>query len=95
MATVEAESCSVLHKVGAEMVGTFALVFAGCGAIIVDRLSGGAGDDKIRGGTGDDRLAGGDGNDVSLLAVGVAAIPEPSTALLSAIGLLALLRRKR
>jgi len=42
MAKVEVEPCSVLHKVGAEMVGTFALVFAGCGAIVVDRLSGGA-----------------------------------------------------
>jgi aquaporin NIP len=30
------------QKVGAEMVGTFALVFAGCGAIMVDGLSGGA-----------------------------------------------------
>lgn len=29
------------QKVGAEAVGTFALVFAGCGAIMVDQLSGG------------------------------------------------------
>ena len=32
---------SILQKTGAEMVGTFALVFAGCGAIMVDELSGG------------------------------------------------------
>ena len=32
----------VLQKVGAEMVGTFALVFAGCGAIMVNQISGGA-----------------------------------------------------
>jgi len=32
----------LLRKVGAEMVGTFALVFAGCGAIMIDRISGGA-----------------------------------------------------
>jgi len=30
------------RKVGAEMIGTFALVFAGCGAIMVNALSGGA-----------------------------------------------------
>lgn len=42
MTGMTGESCSVLHKVGAEMVGTFALVFAGCGAIVIDRLSGGA-----------------------------------------------------
>jgi MIP family channel proteins len=30
----------LLQKVGAEMVGTFALVFAGCGAIMVDAQSG-------------------------------------------------------
>jgi len=28
------------RKVGAEMVGTFALVFAGCGAIMIDQLTG-------------------------------------------------------
>jgi aquaporin NIP len=32
----------LLRKTGAEMVGTFALVFAGCGAIMIDRISGGA-----------------------------------------------------
>ena len=32
----------LLAKVGAEMVGTFALVFAGCGAIMVDSMTGGA-----------------------------------------------------
>lgn len=37
----------------------------------------------------------GDGNDIALLAVGAAVIPEPSTALLSALGLLALMRRRR
>ncbi|GAB4539606.1 MAG: hypothetical protein Tsb0020_53230 [Haliangiales bacterium] len=31
-----------LRKAGAEMIGTFALVFAGCGAIMVDQLSAGA-----------------------------------------------------
>lgn len=30
------------RKIGAEMVGTFALVFAGCGAVMVNQLSGGA-----------------------------------------------------
>ncbi len=30
------------RKVGAEMIGTFGLVFAGCGAIMVDRVSQGA-----------------------------------------------------
>jgi glycerol uptake facilitator-like aquaporin len=30
------------RKIGAEMVGTFALVFAGCGAIMVDSASGGS-----------------------------------------------------
>ncbi len=30
------------RRVGAEMVGTFALVFVGCGAIMADELSGGA-----------------------------------------------------
>ena len=30
------------RKVGAEMIGTFALVFAGCGAIMVDAQAGGA-----------------------------------------------------
>ncbi len=30
------------RRVGAEMIGTFALVFAGCGAIMVDRLTGGS-----------------------------------------------------
>ena len=32
---------SLAQKVAAEMVGTFALVFAGCGAIVVDALTGG------------------------------------------------------
>jgi len=32
---------SLLQKTGAEMVGTFALVFAGCGAMMVDEISGG------------------------------------------------------
>ena len=32
----------VARKVGAEIVGTFALVFAGCGAVMVNELSGGA-----------------------------------------------------
>jgi aquaporin NIP len=32
----------LVQKVGAEMVGTFAMVLAGCGAIMVDVLSGGA-----------------------------------------------------
>jgi aquaporin NIP len=32
----------LLRKLGAEMIGTFALVFVGCGAILVDGLSGGA-----------------------------------------------------
>lgn len=32
----------VLRKVGAEMIGTFALVFAGCGAVMADQISGGA-----------------------------------------------------
>jgi len=32
---------TLLKKVGAEMVGTFALVFAGCGAIMVDTLTDG------------------------------------------------------
>lgn len=31
-----------MQKVGAEMIGTFALVFAGCGAMMVDRITGGA-----------------------------------------------------
>ena len=31
----------LLQKVGAEMVGTFALVFAGCGAVVVNSTSGG------------------------------------------------------
>ena len=31
----------MLQKVGAEAIGTFALVFAGCGAIMVDQISGG------------------------------------------------------
>jgi MIP family channel proteins len=35
-------SQSVARKVGAEMVGTFALVFAGCGAIMVNDVSGGS-----------------------------------------------------
>ena len=30
------------RKVGAEAIGTFALVFAGCGAIMIDQLTGGA-----------------------------------------------------
>lgn len=33
---------TVAQKVAAEMVGTFALVFAGCGAMVVDAQSGGA-----------------------------------------------------
>lgn len=32
----------LLQKVGAEMIGTFALVFFGCGAIMIDRLLAGA-----------------------------------------------------
>jgi MIP family channel proteins len=32
----------LLRKVGAEMIGTFALVFAGCGAIMADQITGGA-----------------------------------------------------
>mgnify|MGYP001213863848 CR=1 FL=1 len=32
----------MLQKVGAEAIGTFALVFAGCGAIMVDAMSAGA-----------------------------------------------------
>lgn len=35
-------NAQLARKVGAEMIGTFALVFAGCGAIMVDILSGGA-----------------------------------------------------
>ena len=35
-------SKQLLQKVGAEMVGTFAMVLAGCGAIMVDQTSGGA-----------------------------------------------------
>jgi len=31
----------LMQKVGAEMIGTFALVFAGCGAMMVDRITGG------------------------------------------------------
>jgi MIP family channel proteins len=31
----------LMQKLGAEMVGTFALVFAGCGAVMVDGLTGG------------------------------------------------------
>lgn len=30
-----------MQKVGAEMIGTFALVFAGCGAVMVDQMTGG------------------------------------------------------
>lgn len=33
---------NLARRVGAEMVGTFALVFAGCGAIVIDELTGGA-----------------------------------------------------
>jgi aquaporin NIP len=33
---------TIAQKVGAEMVGTFGLVFAGCGAIMVNDLSGGS-----------------------------------------------------
>lgn len=33
---------SFAHKVAGEFIGTFALVFAGCGAIMVNELSGGA-----------------------------------------------------
>jgi len=35
-------SKQLLQKVGAEMVGTFAMVLAGCGAIMVDHTSGGS-----------------------------------------------------
>jgi aquaporin NIP len=38
---MQASNEHVLKKVGAEMVGTFALVFAGCGAIMVDTMTGG------------------------------------------------------
>ena len=38
---MQASNEHVLKKVGAEMVGTFALVFAGCGAIMVDAMTGG------------------------------------------------------
>lgn len=31
----------LMQKVGAEMIGTFALVFAGCGAVMVDQMTGG------------------------------------------------------
>ena len=31
-----------IRKLGAEFIGTFAMVFAGCGAIAADHLSGGA-----------------------------------------------------
>ncbi len=34
-------SGALAQKVGAEAVGTFALVFAGCGAIMVDEITGG------------------------------------------------------
>ncbi len=34
-------STQMLQKVGAEMVGTYALVFAGCGAMMIDTLTGG------------------------------------------------------
>ena len=34
-------STQMLQKVGAEMVGTFALVFAGCGAMMIDTITGG------------------------------------------------------
>jgi len=37
-----ARAAELAGKVGAEMVGTFALVFAGCGAIAIDAASGGA-----------------------------------------------------
>lgn len=35
-------SAALFRKIGAEFVGTFALVFAGCGAIVANQLSGGA-----------------------------------------------------
>jgi glycerol uptake facilitator-like aquaporin len=35
------DGARLAQKVAAEAVGTFALVFAGCGAIMVDQLSGG------------------------------------------------------
>src|SRR5665213_550773 len=35
-------SFSVMKKFGAEMIGTFALVFAGTGAIVINETSGGA-----------------------------------------------------
>ena len=41
-AVAAAPSAWLARKVGAEMVGTFALVFAGCGAIMVNEISGGA-----------------------------------------------------
>lgn len=37
-----ASMTSLVRKVGAEMVGTFALVFVGCGAVMVDQISSGA-----------------------------------------------------
>lgn len=40
--TAALRTSRLLSKVAAEMVGTFALVFAGCGAIMVDQASGGA-----------------------------------------------------
>jgi len=38
---MEYSTRQLLAKVGAEMIGTFALVFAGCGAIMVDSITGG------------------------------------------------------
>ena len=35
-------SISPLQRAGAEFIGTFGLVFAGCGAIVIDSVSGGA-----------------------------------------------------
>ena len=40
--TDEGKGRQLAQKVGAEAIGTFALVFAGCGAILVDQISGGA-----------------------------------------------------
>ena len=38
----ETATRAIWHKAGAEAMGTFALVFAGCGAIMVDELTNGA-----------------------------------------------------
>ncbi len=42
MATSAISNALLARKVGAEMIGTFALVFAGCGAIMINAISGGA-----------------------------------------------------